>query len=81
MKIMNKQCAKVTLVPEEIECFIKVLGILREINDTMDENNANYLDVGKWACEQSSLEDVIDFIDNIVDIVDNDYTIELVDED
>lgn len=81
MKIMDKQCAKVTLEPEEVECFIKVLGALREINDAMDKNDANYLDVGAWACEQTTLEDAIDLLDNIVDIVDNNYTIELVDED
>ena len=81
MKIVDKQCAKVNLEPEEVECFIKVLGILRNINDAMDKNDANYLDVGQWACEQTTLEDAIDLLDNIVDIVDNNYTIELVDED
>ena len=81
MKITDKQCANVKLEPEEIECFIKVLGILREIDHAMDENDANYLDTGKWACEQGSLMDTIELINNIVNVIDNDYTIDLVDED
>lgn len=81
MKVTNKQSAKVILEHEEVECLIKTLGILNNIDKAMYENDAAYLDVGEWACDQDYLEDAIKLLDNIVDTVDNGHTIELVDED
>lgn len=84
MITIEKKNAKVVLDYEEFDTLIKALRVLRGIDDAMDDNEANYLDVGPWATEQVAVQDAIDLIDHIVEVkYDEDvcgYPIEITEE-
>lgn len=84
MITIEKKNAKVVLDYEEFDTLTKAVRILRGIDDAMDDNKANYLDVGPWATEQVAVQDAIELIGHLIEVnYDEDvdgYPIEIAEE-